>query len=107
MEATMKFILVIPLAASLLLGGCATSGTGPSTADIIAQVRQAAVATCGFLPTIDTVAQILAAGNPTVIIAGTVANAICAAVTATPMQARRRGAVATVNGVVIHGRFVR
>jgi hypothetical protein len=103
----MKFLLVIPLVGALLLGGCTTTGTSTSTADIIAQVRQTTVAVCGFLPTIDTVAQILAAGNPSVMIAGTIANAICAAVTATTPPARRRGAVPTVSGVVIHGRFVR
>lgn len=102
----MKFLQAIALTGALLLGGCATTGS-PSTADIIAQVRQAAVATCGFLPTIETVAAIIAAGNPTVVIAGTVASAICSAVTASTPLARRRGVLPTVNGVVIHGRFVR
>jgi len=102
-----KILLVAPLVAAFMLSGCATTG-GTSNTDIIKQIREAAVAACGFLPTINTVAQILASGNPIVATASGVAGAICAAVANLPPAAARRGAAPpTVAGVVIHGRFVR
>jgi len=103
-----KALLVAPITAMFLLSGCATTGTG-SPAALIEQVRQAAVAACGFLPTVETVAGIISAGNPIIITASGIANAICAAAAAVPptLQARRKAAPPMVNGVVIHGRFVR
>ena len=101
-----KSLLALPLIAAFMLSGCATPGT--TNTDIIKAVREAAVAACGFLPTISTVAEIIASGNPIVATASGIANAICAAVTALPPLATRKGsAPPTVAGVVIHGRFVR
>lgn len=100
-----KLLLTIPLIA--LLSGCATT-TGTDQKSLIEQVRIAAVAACGFLPTVATVADIIATGNPIVVTAGTIANAICTAVNQIPPQARRRGAApVVVAGVVVHGKFVR
>ncbi len=100
-----KLLLAIPLAAALTFGGCATTG---GNVNVIEQVRQAAVAVCGFLPTVETVAAILASGNPIVATASGIANAICDAVTHLPPMTARRGAPApSVAGVVIHGKFVR
>ncbi len=100
-----KLIMTTAVAASLLLGGCATTGT--DTKSLIEQVRQAAVSVCGFLPTVDTVAQIILAANPAYMTASAIANGICAAVATIPPQlsAKRRG-VPVVAGVVVHGRFV-
>jgi hypothetical protein len=102
-----KILLAAPLVGLLSLGGCATTGTNVNA--VIEQVRQVAVATCGFLPTVETVAAIISAGNPLVSGASAVANAICAAVASIPPRTagRRGGAVPTVAGVVVHGRFVR
>lgn len=105
------------LASAVALGGCASTGTSTGTSttasDItatIAQVQQAAVAACAFLPTTATVANLI--GTATGVgaetqLATTIASQICAAVSATTTNgARRAGAVPTVHGVVIHGRFV-
>ena len=93
------------IAAGFMLGGCAT--TKEDIQSRIEQVRQAAVAVCGFLPTVDTVAAILLANNPAYITASAIANGICAAVTAPALkQLGPRRAPPVVAGVVIHGKFV-
>ena len=101
--------MATPLVLFLTLGGCTTTGgVSPDAKAFLEQVRQSAVAVCGFLPTIDTVAAIIATGNPIVATVSGLANAICAAVTALPpVQLRRGAAPPTVAGVVIHGKFVR
>ena len=96
-----KFLLATPVAAALVLGGCATTATSAA----IIQIQNYAVLACGFLPTVTTVANIIANGNPILQTATDIANAICAAVT--PKAARRGAVLPTVNGVVVHGRFVR
>lgn len=89
------------------LNGCASTGTGtgPTPADVIAEARNIAVAACGFLPAVSTVAGILAAGNPALTTASAVASAICAAVTAP--AAARGTRIPTVNGVPVQGSFVK
>ena len=115
MKKIRNALLASALSASVALGGCAsTSGTtGTTTAlsnisNVISQVQQAAVAACAFLPTTATVANIIGTvagvGTETQL-ATTIASQICAAV-APVKSARRGGAVPTVNGVAIHGRFV-
>ena len=102
-----RILLAAPLIGLLSLGGCATTGSNVNA--IVEQVRQVAVATCGFLPTVATVVDIIAAGNPLISGASAIASAICAAVNSIPPRTagRRGGAVPTVAGVVVHGRFVR
>jgi hypothetical protein len=103
-----RFVMTTTVASALMLGGCATTGT--NTQAVIEQARQAAVAVCGFLPTVDTVAAILAAGNPIYLTASGIANGICEAVKSIPAPdklAGRRRAAPVVAGVVIHGRFVK
>ncbi len=103
-------LLTLPLLAALTLGGCATNAGGGFD---ISAVQNATVAACRFLPTASTVANIIAAGNPLLATAEAIAAAICAAVLPTapaplpPVLARRGVVVPTVNGVVIHGTFVR
>ena len=72
---TIKALLV---AAGLSLAAC-NSITNPFTNQPItaADVQQAAVQACGFLPTASTVASILTAGNPAVDTAASIASAIC------------------------------
>ena len=96
-----KLVLAVPVTAALLLSGCATTGTST----VITQIQSTAVAICGFLPTVTTVANILANGNPIVTSITDVASVICAAVT--PKAARRGAVIPTVNGVTVRGRFVR
>ena len=84
------------------MAACATTpgGTGIS----VASVQSAAVLACSFQPTADTVAGILAVGNPAIATAEAVAAAICAAVTG--KAAKRGAAVPTVAGVPVKGSFV-
>lgn len=93
-----KFLFAAPLA--LVISGCST--TPANVQSVIAQVQQAAIVACGFLPTAATVAAILSGGASTAVT--DIAQLICTAVTT---KGVRRGTAPTVNGVVIHGRFVR
>ena len=93
---------------ALSLAGCSTLGSGGAPVDLagfIAQVQATTSAVCAFLPTAETVAGIIATGNPIVTTAGAVANAICAAV-APAKAGKLRAAQPTVAGVAIHGRFI-
>jgi hypothetical protein len=62
-----------------------------------------AVQICGFLPTVQTVANIFASGSPALDTASEVANAVCQAVN-TPRGAGQKPVVA---GVVVEGQRVR
>lgn len=94
----------------LLLAGCAHNpdgsvNPGASIGNVIAETQSIATQICRFVPTAQTVANILSAGNPALQTAGSIASAICNAVSATTA---RRGAVApNVAGVRIAGHFVR
>jgi len=86
------------LASALAIGACSTTGK-PSIAD----AQAAAVKACSFLPTANTVANIIAAGSPALGTASAIADAICAAI------APKAGAGAgrpTVAGVPIDGQRV-
>jgi hypothetical protein len=111
----MKKIAILTLAVTLSLGSCATTGgiTPSSVQSVIASVQSAAVQACGFLPTASTVSAILASfvpgGSAVEASVASVAQQICTAVL--PLKAKlgkRLGGIAppTVNGIVIHGRFV-
>jgi hypothetical protein len=104
-----KYLMTTSFVVALTLAGCATPGSPPGVnVNFVEEVRKAAVAVCGFLPYADTVAAIIATGNPIVLTVSSLANAICAAVTAIPPAQVRRGASPpTVAGVIIHGKFVR
>jgi hypothetical protein len=107
----------LPVAAALSLAACAGGVPPVVQQDVTAfinSVRSAVVAGCSFLPTIESVAAVLAAYGPagTVIVpVEAVAKVICDAVNATPAttaSARRRGLplpVVTINNkqIVIHG----
>ena len=104
------------VAGALALGGCATTSTTTPTADIVTTIQNDAVAACQFLPTAATVTAIISTVVPGVTadatLASQLASQICAAVSSlapgTPAAARRRSAMPpTVNGVAIHGRFVK
>jgi len=101
----MRSTLVI--LASLALGGCATTGGGQqSPEDIVAQVQKTTAQICSFVPTAATVAALVSGGNPTIVSATALAQAICAAVTR-PKARAKGAAIPTVNGVAIEGRFIR
>ena len=77
------------------------------THDVVDEVIETTVDACGFLPTAATVANIIAAGNPSMMTATAIAGAICAAVTPKPPIMGLMEAVPMVNGVPIEGHFVR
>jgi hypothetical protein len=112
-----KFLGKVAVAGSLLLGGCATTGTGidPITgnpiATEIANIEAQAVKYCGFLPTEATITAILATlvpgAAPVTVIINQVAQSICAAVVPAASGRLRGAAWPQVNGVPINGHFVR
>lgn len=107
---TMKMVrtsfLAAAAAASLLLAGCATSGSGGSSISV-STVQNAAVTACGFLPTVSTVANLIASNNALVSSAESIASAICAAVAPAKQSGKFGAARASVNGVAVRGKFVR
>lgn len=92
-------LCVVGLAASV--SGCQNGVVDQSKID---QVQQIAVAVCGFLPTVTTVANLIAPGIS--VIPSEVAQAICNAVRP-PAGAPRGTAGAYVGKVKIEGQFVR
>src|SRR5258705_8265851 len=113
--------------ASASLAGCATDPTtGTTTIDVAkvtsveAEVQKNAAIICGFVPTLGTVASVIASfvgGGGVATIATQAANAICSAVVpAKAMMVRRPGnrlamrrgvAHPTVNGVPVEGYFIK
>jgi hypothetical protein len=104
---------LIPVFFALALAGCAANSSVVTPTNLVTfeqDVQAAAVAACGFLPTAETVAGIIATGNPIVTTAGAVANAICFAVApakAAHLAGRQMAVIPSVAGVIIHGKFVR
>ncbi len=106
----MKNILtVLFLSCATALGGCAGAGGGaigggtttvPDIAGIIAQVQSYCRIACGFVPTASTIASILSGGNPGVMAATSISQAICAAI-APPTMAGRYGVRRMVKGWVV------
>jgi hypothetical protein len=101
-----RHLAIIPLlAAGIALAGCVSS-SGVST------IQQTVVAACGYLPTVATIEDLINLNSPTLATATQIARAICAAVTvkggAGGPEARGPGVgPARVDGVIIHGKFVR
>lgn len=105
---------MLAVATSFALSGCAGTlpGIDPSIQtnidNTIAQVQSITTSACKFLPTAQTVANIIATftGSQSVVAtASAIANSICNAVTA---KSVRRGATRPmVRGVVLRGQFVR
>lgn len=95
----MRALFVVPVLVVGLSGCQALQGGKFSIAD----AQAAAVKVCSFLPTANTVANIVAAGSPTLNTASAIGDAICAAI------APKAGAGAgkpTVAGVAVEGQRV-
>jgi hypothetical protein len=99
-----KILLAAAAAWAVSLGGCTTTGTF-DLATFVSQVQSTTNAVCAFIPTAETVANIVATGNPIVATADAVANAICDAVRPKTTGRLRAPGPPTVAGVVVHGRF--
>lgn len=96
------------LIGALVLGGCPSITTNPTPQLNIQSVQSIAVAACAFLPTADTVANLIAANVPALNTAEAIAAAICAAVVpkaGAPRLSVPPSAAPTVDGVVIYGGF--
>ena len=108
MFALKKTALVCVLSAPLALGGCITAS---QLSDEVTRVQQQAVQVCKFLPDVTTVSAILSSfvqgAAPVNAVATQVAAQICAAVQPRAAASRSVPANASVNGVVIHGMFVK
>jgi hypothetical protein len=90
------------LALFVAFGGCATT----SNTDLVSEVQAITTTACSFVPTADTIIA-LSGSSPALTTAAALADAICAAVTPKPASSKRGVTLPTVNGVVIHGSFVR
>ena len=104
----MKRFVIIAVAA-LALAGCGTT-TGVDVDAKIKQVQEQTRFACSFVPTVETVAKIIATftgGAAAVDAVGAAARGICAAVTTAPLADGPGDRVPRVNGVVVKGRFVR
>jgi hypothetical protein len=104
-------LTLIATAAMLLLADCQstpTDSTAPAN-DPVAAVQNAARKACAFLPTAETVAGIIKAGDPRLATASAIAAAICDAINpATPAGTMNLlfKPAPTVDGVVIRGERV-
>jgi len=115
-----RIVAIGVLAASLALAGCVTNGTGSGTATptpttsagqqaaaIIGKVQSTTAQICKFVPTAQTVANILASlGVSSASQLTDVATQICSAVGPAGSLKARRG-VPTVAGVPVRGTRVR
>jgi hypothetical protein len=99
----MRLLPVLAAGSLLALAGCQTADVESKISAVQSGTRIA----CKFVPTVATVAKILAAGNPLVDSAKGVADAICNAVTTAPLADGPGDRTPRVNGVVVKGQFVR
>lgn len=105
-------IMVLAICGALSLAGCASTAPDGTTTtpasqvtDVINKAQQVATQICGFVPTINTITNILSLGNPTLTTATSIAQAVCSAVT--QRSARRNAPRPNVQGVIVEGHFVR
>lgn len=107
-----KLLIASALSSALLVSACATNPDGsvslPAIPTLsssqITQIQSGVATACSFVPTVQTVAAIIAtfAGASAVVdVAGSAIRGICAAITA--KGARRGGPPPVYRGVVIRG----
>ena len=102
----LKIAVIAAILASFTLAANPTSCAQNIAAQAEA-IRKAAIAICGFEPEAASVALMLSPNSPNTISGvSQIAQAICAQVVPQKAAGRRGFARATVNGVVITGRFV-
>ncbi|WP_421925462.1 hypothetical protein [Neoaquamicrobium sediminum] len=96
------------MAAALVLSACTTTDPATGETIVITDVQSGAKAACRFLPTAETVADIIATDDPRLATASAIARAICAALNPqTPAGIMTLyKAAPTLNGVVLRGEFV-
>src|SRR5262249_3888882 len=111
----MRNYLIVPLTCLSLLG-CATTGNNVpiSQNPVVQQVQAITEFACKFVPTADTVINIIAQGVPSLGAAEAIADAICAAVVPVKTSGVTKIAFTaekpkkpSVAGVPVRGRFVK
>jgi len=102
----MKHLLLIA-ACAVPLAACQTTAGGGSSS-LIDEIQAAAVTACAYLPTVETVANILSQ-NPAVSTASAVADAICKVVKPSTALSARLKTEAPINlfGIKVTGEFVK
>ena len=111
-----KKLAAVAIAATLLVGGCGTTGNQQFITNVATfeqTIATDARAVCGFLPTISTIAAIITALNAaaaaTETLASQIAGQICNAIPPPPAAGRLRAAGACVpypgTSICIHGRY--
>ena len=108
----MRHLIALPvIAATLAMGGCESlTAISGGHAPTVAEIQADAQSTCGYLPTAETVTDMVTKANAQAaagyVLGSTIANIICGAVTS--KSASRDGRhMPMAYGVAIHGRFVR
>lgn len=95
----MKKLLLV---GCLALAGCQTAQMDQTISDVQRYTQLA----CSFVPTVETVAKVLAGGT-VIDTASSIANAICTAMTTRPLADGPGDRLPRVNGIVIKGKFVK
>src|SRR4051794_25749451 len=105
-----QFLIAVAFAASLALGGCATTGGGGSAPDNVQQLISAVAKQCPFVLAAGTAVQLISAASGQGAIAITVgqinqlAAEVCAAISPKSASKQLRGGgQPVVRGVVIQG----
>lgn len=100
-----NLVLAFIFSASTILSGCAgipgtTPGGGgsPDYAALIAQVQAYSRAACGFVPTAASILNMITGGNPGVVAATAISQAVCNAISPPMMAGRSAGVSKTVKG---------
>jgi hypothetical protein len=94
----MKRLLIVPaisLALSTALSGCASV---PSESQIVSTVISLTTQACKFVPDAEAIAGILAAGDPLLSSASSIANYICNAIAASTAPVTLGAQFQTING---------
>lgn len=100
----MKKTILAALASIYLFMGATCSST--DIAALIAKVQETTATTCAYVPTAQTIIDIFQKGNPQLQSALDIATAICSVMKPTPTASAPHSEV-VVNGVVVHGYFVK
>ena len=105
--------LVLALKGALLLAGCNEAANVSTVAATVATIQQTAIDVCGFVPNAADVTALVVKGDVKaengLTVGKQIADAICKVANASKSVAALSsdGSVGVVNGVPIHGEFVK
>lgn len=97
-------------ASTLFLSACQSTGGGVTVPSEVGEIQSTTVQICKFVPTVQTVLNLLALAQPGLSGVGQIASAICASVAKEPSGVARAPApipAPQIGGVNIQGYFVR